>query len=175
MKDFVLSLLSRGCGQMVQVEEGSFGGRIEICLEPEVMPTPCLSIMYMARCCNYLYSAVWKTENLQTPNSHTALGGSFSLLQGQWKPCFFSIRTISTGNPNKPCFACPTAVMFGQEGIPHHPEPTAPGGGPLSYTLRTSHCRLCHLMMSALRCQSLGPPSMEQRVWSLLSGTLQAL
>ncbi|XP_048870886.1 uncharacterized protein LOC125742682 isoform X2 [Brienomyrus brachyistius] len=35
MKDFVLSLLSRGCGQMVQVEEDSFGGRIEVCLEPE--------------------------------------------------------------------------------------------------------------------------------------------
>ncbi|KAI1898300.1 hypothetical protein AGOR_G00070900 [Albula goreensis] len=35
MKDFSLSLLSRGCGQVIQTQMDSQGGRIEVCFEPE--------------------------------------------------------------------------------------------------------------------------------------------
>ncbi|KAJ8282350.1 hypothetical protein COCON_G00048690 [Conger conger] len=35
MKDFALSLLSRGCGHVVQTQVDSQGGRIEVCFEPE--------------------------------------------------------------------------------------------------------------------------------------------
>lgn len=35
MKDFVLSLLSRGYGQIVPNEDGH-DGRLEVCFEPEV-------------------------------------------------------------------------------------------------------------------------------------------
>ena len=36
MKELPLSLLSRGCGQLVPLTEGGHDGRLEVCFEPEV-------------------------------------------------------------------------------------------------------------------------------------------
>ncbi len=98
MKDFVLSLLSRGYGRIVANEDGH-DGRLEVCFEPEVN-------VFICRYKTCLISL----------NAHS-----------QWKHDLLLTRTTSTGNPSLHCCVWPAADAFLKAWSQFLPRPSVRG------------------------------------------------
>lgn len=118
MKDFVLSLLSRGYGQIVPNEDGH-DGRLEVYFEPQVNISICL-----------YKTSFNEPKKMFYPNG---------LPHSQLKHDLFLTRITSTGNPSLHCCVLPAVAVFLEDSSLRLRKPTVQGEGLLFCIQRTLH------------------------------------